>query len=534
VSPLLGSAWAAAERLGGKPKILFTFVVGTRMWRYVQGNADVTVLRTGLTYTAAQIQVDGDTDRRDDLGPQRIAVRIGIRAEVVDALRTNQTEACYLGIHRYHVSAGSESANPARWAFGNIANVRVTRGWCTLELQTEEAYWENLAPRAILSTHCQKDTYSAECGVDPDAFATACNVTAAVGAAVTVDSVGGRPDDYFSFGILKIGNQFWHVPKQVGTAVTIFGALPRGLTLPAAATLYAGDDLTHETCRDKFDNLDEFLGFKWLPTSNPLDNLESHGGPDALIAFVPHVPPLVGYTTPAQFGLWDAGIGVTTDVAGNVSNWADQSGNGRDLSQTDPTRRPGYDGSGAMGLGPSSVELPYGHSGIGGAATWFDGPDLSSLSQIDAFLAFNSVEDPAADIRSIISMVGSGAAVNAFLLYPFPENHITDGTFLSAAGAAPFNYRPPISLRGGRHVLNWTATADRYTVRLDGQVIFTTTPQENGYGIGLNSSGNTLGKGGSFYWLGALFAFLIYPRPVDDTDRATTTAFMMTGTGSPA
>jgi hypothetical protein len=46
----------------------------------------------------------------------------------------------------------------------------------------------------------------------------------------------------------------------------------------------------------------------------------------------------------------EADVGVTTDGSGNVTNWADQSGNGHDATQSDSSVRPAFISNGLNGL----------------------------------------------------------------------------------------------------------------------------------------------------------------------------------------
>lgn len=537
--PLLTSAFALAEKLGGKPRVLFTIAIGARMWRHAGSVKDVTVTATGLTYKAAKIQVDSDIERRDETGPQRITVKMGIRLPVVAALRgAGTTEPMYMGIHRYHPSVGG---TPARWAFGEIKSVGVKRGWCVVEFETDEAAWEDDVPRAIFAPHCQKDTYSPECGVNMDDFAVDAAVTDVDGLSITVDSVSGKADGYFgNGGLLKLGNNFYHVLTQVGTTLTLFRPPPRGLSLPAAVTLYPGDDLTHETCRDKFDNLDNFLGFKWLPSSDPTTDLEIRG-PDVL--FAPHEPPdPPAYTTPAKYAWLRAlAASLTLDGSGNVSTWDDSSGNGHDATQGDAAKRPGALSLGpdpitgteraVVGFGPSSLDNPYGHVGAGGSETAL-AIDLSGLgSTAELFVAFSSAEDPVTIARALLELHASGRGNNALILKP--DGSISDGTGIDAE--IQFTYRPGISLKGGRHVLNHSITSTRWSVRLDGQLLWTALATDlPGFAVGWNNPG-VLGAGNNgASWIGPWYGLLAYENILNGADRATSLAYMQTGLGSPA
>lgn len=543
MSPLLSDAWALAEKaFTSRPTVLFTIAIGTRTWRYAQSTRDVTVATSGLTYRAAQIQVDGDVERRDELGAQRIPVRIGIRADVVPALRANQTEPMYLGIHRYHASVGGL---PRRWAFGEIASGRAIRGWYVIELQTEEAAWEREVPRAIFAPQCQKGTYTPECGVNAADFATASTITAIDGTAITVSDVGGNDDDWFSRGILQVGTSFFFIRRQVGTDLILFGPLPRGLTLPAACTLYAGDDLTHETCRDKFSNLDRFLGFKWLPSKDPTLDLE-HRGPDLLTAFRDEPDP-PGYTTPSQY-LWYRPDRPGLDPDGpsesmlvqdgnfNVEVWQDSTANHRDAAQLNGSFRPAGISGGPTSPDPfhETGEVDFGSGSLDeSGSTWLVLPDLSGLTAAEIFINVQAGEDPPSVFRPLLSIHAEGFGGDGDTVF-WPDRHMSSGLGIEFRSDGPFTFPIPTSLRRANNVFNWSIAPDRWTCRLNGVVLFTTTPGDNPFTVNFAQATPILGgRGDTQHWVGPVKRFLIYDAVLNNADRAAATEYMTTGIGTP-
>lgn len=541
MSPFLETAYALAEKaFTSKPRVLFTFAIGEQTYRYAQAVLDVTVATSGLVYKAAQIQVDGDTERREEIGAQRIAVKIGIRADVVAQLREQHTEPMYLGIHRWHPSVGGL---PKRWAFGEITSVRVVRGWCIVELQTEEAAWEREVPRAIFAPQCQKSPYTPECGVNAEDFAFEANIVSVDGLDFEIDDIGDHDDDWFSRGIMRIGNSYYFVTNQVGTLLRAF-SLPRTLTLPAAVTLYAGDDLTHETCRDKFENLDRFLGFKWLPSKNPTLDLE-HRGPDVITSFREE-PDSLSYVTPDKFA-WYSGFkvdpdtllvsgGYAMDLTENVYAWIDRSGNGRDALQADPALRPEGAPSDPLVTDRETGSIALGHQGglLGDpdVLTYLLLPDLSGLSAFEIILNIGSDDDPIDRARPMMSMSGSGFGDSATTLYQ--DGRMREATGLAFRSPGPFTFVKAAPMNRGDNIYSVSADANRYTVRQNGVPVFTTLATDNPYTIAFQAFG-FLGSDGlsTIGWRGPVKRMVIYEGVLNSIDRAIAIAYAKTGMGAP-
>lgn len=120
-------------------------------------------------------------------------------------------------------------------------------------------------PRNIYQFTCCHTVYDMGCGLSAADF----KVSATVGAGSTVSSIPipgtGKADGYFDLGYLVIGGLRKTIKKWAADAVVII--LPFASAPPPGATvdLYPGCYGTLEACTDKFDNLDNFRGFPFIP-----------------------------------------------------------------------------------------------------------------------------------------------------------------------------------------------------------------------------------------------------------------------------
>jgi hypothetical protein len=542
VSPLLSDAFALAERLGGAPVNLYTFARGSVMWRYTSDGLALTVPATGLSYTAATIHHD-EIQRKDESGAVDIKLTLGSRLAIVDALRDGSTEPMVCAIHRYHPSAGG---TPARFAYGAVGSLSLdsTTGQSECVLRTSESQFDLDVPKALITVQCALSTYSAQCGVKSADFSLDAQIVDVSHRTIEVDSVGTKPDGYYDFGIAKIGRELVYIERQVGTVLTIFSDLPLSFTVGATVSLLAGDDKSASTCRAKFDNLSRFLGFPWLPARNPLLVRDGAPSPARTTWDEPYGDP-VSYVTPAKWQ-WHDGDHVVLDLGGHVSIWNDRSGNGRDIYAPAPVY--GMDYEPPDGVPPAdghdTGRLLFGaRDGIAPAPTMLYVPSMGALTQAEIFFTFRIGYGEAAVVSDIAippidqdiylwNFAGQGYGTGTTLFPRASDGHIIDATGL----VFPFVYdvgRPNTNIMVDM-VYNVTVGPDRWTARLNGNVLFTRAMSYDGHANGFSLGPMNIGNGNAASTLlAAARRFLVYPAVLSPADRAAALTYMQTGVGSP-
>jgi hypothetical protein len=268
--PRLTTAWAIAERLGGRPVHLYTFARGSTVWRYTDDRAPITIPATGLTYLAAKIEHD-EIQRSDESGAADIRVMPAKRLAIIDALRDGSVDVMVCWIHKYHVTAGGLPGLVAR---GEVGSPTMDGAKTELLIHTTDARFGSQIPAALVSVQCWKQTYGPECGVKWGDFAFDTTITAIGRRSITVASNGGNAAPYYSLGFVKQGTGLWYIAEQSGTTLKLLTEVPRQFSTVGAGanvTLLKGDDHSLLTCKD-FANVENFGGFPNLPARNPLLN----------------------------------------------------------------------------------------------------------------------------------------------------------------------------------------------------------------------------------------------------------------------
>jgi len=127
-------------------------------------------------------------------------------------------------------------------------------------------------PRQLITEACANMLYDEGCQVDREAYAFTGTVASVSGSTVTVtglETFANGDETYFVNGVLtKDGLIVGFVTTQEGDAIKCLG---RKVAVAASDSVkvYAGCDRSLSTCKARFNNAENRLGFKSLPLFNP-------------------------------------------------------------------------------------------------------------------------------------------------------------------------------------------------------------------------------------------------------------------------
>lgn len=262
----------------GQPIALYLLEWGETEWAYTSADRDITygVNRKGepRVYLAKAVSdngmVQGGSAQNDftmDI-PSDLPICALFRG-------TPPSETIWLTVRRKHAS---EPDAPIYWT-GTVTNVK-GRDPASGQIigKPLTASFKRTGLRLCWTRECPHFLYDDGCKVNKEAFRVDATITAKTGVTITVNADGGKPDGWFTGGIVE-----WEanedgtierrmIEKHVGNVMTIFGLADR-MDVGLAVALYPGCDRSPTTCRDKFNNLPNYGGFDFMPGETPFGTL---------------------------------------------------------------------------------------------------------------------------------------------------------------------------------------------------------------------------------------------------------------------
>lgn len=116
---------------------------------------------------------------------------------------------------------------------------------------------------------CQHVLYDQHCKADQSSMRVDGEVDSMTSPTILdVSEASSYDDGWFSGGILDFEGDSRFIISHSDSTIRISRPLSE-LSVGDEVALYPGCDRTMTTCKDKFDNLNNFLGFPWFPQQNP-------------------------------------------------------------------------------------------------------------------------------------------------------------------------------------------------------------------------------------------------------------------------
>lgn len=151
---------------------------------------------------------------------------------------------------------------------GRLTSVKTTKKDAVLVINSDATLMNRSGLRKRFQRTCPYALYGKGCFADENLFSTVGIITATNDLILTIPEAATQPDGSFNGGMLKDSSgKLRYIIAHAGSFITITREL-NGLTDPNV-TLFIGCNRSRAECRDKFDNIENFGGFPFIPLKNP-------------------------------------------------------------------------------------------------------------------------------------------------------------------------------------------------------------------------------------------------------------------------
>jgi len=246
----------------GSPIELYRFAQGTRRWCYTSSQLPVDHLSE--TY-APRTLTRGAIEQANEI--HRTGLEITLPRD--DPLGTLFLAAPPEGIvsvtiYRRH------RADPEFITYwkGRVSAARFSGATVELKCEPIATSLKRVGLRARYQLLCRHVLYSPSCGALRERFRVDGLVAGVGGTQVTVAAAATAADGYFTAGMLAAPSGLRMITAHSGSGLTLAAPLI-GLAVGDTVSLFAGCDHSLEQCVSRFDNLDQFGGFPFIPVKNP-------------------------------------------------------------------------------------------------------------------------------------------------------------------------------------------------------------------------------------------------------------------------
>lgn len=260
----------------GAPFYLYRFNINGTIYRYTSRLTSYTWIEPGnqsnTTFDPSAI-THGDLKISQELVKNKLTILVPLDNAVAQLYLTGRPEST-VSVIVYRTHAGN--ATPIVLWKGRVTSDSPQENQMALECMPISNSLNRPGLRMRYQRHCIHSVYdSSGCKVSKASMAVAGTATLVSTNTVTVTEASGYAKNYFTGGMLLAPDGTYRfIRAHSGDAITLIRPID-SLTEEiatngnTAVTLYPGCDKSRQTCNDKFSNLGNYLGFDWIPTTNP-------------------------------------------------------------------------------------------------------------------------------------------------------------------------------------------------------------------------------------------------------------------------
>lgn len=254
----------------GNAVMLFLFSQGVTTWRYT--GAAQPVDYDGHTWNPTEISM-GNVTQSNEMNKDTLPLEFPRGHEfAAQFVEYSPEQVTSVTVFRMHI----DEAEVAVYWKGRVIGASAQESVVTVECEPIFTSLRRAGLRARYQILCRHSLYQRGCNLDKANFENPGNATAVDGATLTVTEAAGLDAGYLVGGMIGYNGVLRYVMNHVGDQVTLIRQVPE-LTqeitdnATAAIIMYPGCQHNYSTCKDKFNNLDNFGGFPWIPDANPFE-----------------------------------------------------------------------------------------------------------------------------------------------------------------------------------------------------------------------------------------------------------------------
>ncbi len=244
---------------------LYHIQIGEANYYYTSYSEDVLFDFDDNVYFAAPIH-RGDFSNNDKLFSQRVTVSVPLTDWVLAYIANAPTELVKLRIYRVF----QDGSNDYIKLFDGVnLDISFAENMANIIFESLTQVLRNKLPRVLFQSRCNHRLFDSECSLKEADF----KVTAVVtidGSDLISTTFDTFPDGYFTQGQARKSGDMRLITNHVGDRITLQVPFDNRVENGSSVDVYPGDDQSADTCRNKFDNFDNFLGFPYIPSSNPV------------------------------------------------------------------------------------------------------------------------------------------------------------------------------------------------------------------------------------------------------------------------
>lgn len=243
---------------------LYFFSSGDRQEYVTSYYQDVQFL--GNTYQARPLKRSGFTFDKN-FSPVTMSVTAPLTDIFIRYVASQPIEPTRLKMYR---AIDSDLADFRVVFSGTLRKIGISNRMAKASFESKARNLRFRIPKILYQSYCNWDVFEPGCGLVASAFLD--NVSVLVSGDQLVSTFfATKPDGYYTSGrvISPQQDERWII-DHVGNTLTLHVPFDTRVSSGTIVSVLPGCDGDPVTCRDKFSNLDNFIGMPYIPSHNPV------------------------------------------------------------------------------------------------------------------------------------------------------------------------------------------------------------------------------------------------------------------------
>ena len=238
---------------------------GGENWYYTSG--DIPVIYDTQSYTPA-ILSRGTIRYNSQLEAQTLQIKASyLEDATVEFISINPVEILWVSVMKLHRDQSPLEADVL--FIGQIKTVAFKGVKAVINCVGFEFFLKKTIPVWRYQLTCNHQVFDSLCGLTKSTYKTTTTISLdSTKLILSSSDFGAQVDGYFIGGEVIFGDESRAISNHVGNDITLVYKMVT-LVDGNSVDTYPGCDGRCETCRDKYSNILNFLGFPFIPVENP-------------------------------------------------------------------------------------------------------------------------------------------------------------------------------------------------------------------------------------------------------------------------
>lgn len=198
-------------------------------------------------------------------GPVKLTVSAPLIDNFIAYLSTNPIEPTRMKLYR---AITSDLTDYVVLFTGSMRRIGIQERMAKAEFESKARQLRVRLPKILYQAYCNWDVFDQGCGIS--IYDWIVNTSVTVNQSELISNAFSAYDDgYFTAGRVIYGSDERWILGHTGDTITLQVPFDSRVQTGTVVGVLPGCDGSPDTCKDKFDNFDNYLGCPYIPSDNP-------------------------------------------------------------------------------------------------------------------------------------------------------------------------------------------------------------------------------------------------------------------------